>query len=163
MQVQVDGVGSRYGGTYTLTATSHSYRPGHGYETWFAITGRSPRSLMELLNPAPAERWGASVVVGIVTQNDDPDGMGRVRVRYPALGDDIEGWWARIASPAAGSERGLLMMPIAGDEVLVAFEHGDVRRPYVLGALWNGSDQPGDDLVADRRLLRACGLTTRWR
>ena len=73
--------------------------------------------------------------------------MGRVRVRYPALGDDIEGWWARIASPAAGSERGLLMMPIAGDEVLVAFEHGDVRRPYVLGSLWNGSDQPGDDLV----------------
>ena len=147
VQVQVDGVGSRYGGTYTLTATSHSYRPGHGYETWFAITGRSPRSLVELLNPAPVERWGASVVVGIVTQNDDPDGMGRVRVRYPALGDDIEGWWARIASPAAGSERGLLMMPIAGDEVLVAFEHGDVRRPYVLGALWNGSDQPGDDLV----------------
>jgi phage protein D len=146
-QVQVDGVGSRYGGTYTLTATSHSYRPGHGYETWFAITGRSPRSLTELLNPAPLERWGASMVVGIVTQNDDPDGMGRVRVRYPALGDDIEGWWARIASPAAGSERGLLMMPVAGDEVLVAFEHGDVRRPYVLGALWNGSDQPGDDLV----------------
>jgi uncharacterized protein involved in type VI secretion and phage assembly len=148
VQVQVDGVGSRYGGTYTLTATSHSYRPGHGYETWFAITGRSPRSLMELLAPAPTERWGASVVVGIVTQNDDPDGMGRVRVRYPALGDDIEGWWARIASPAAGSQRGLLMMPIAGDEVLVAFEPGDVRRPYVLGALWNGSDQPGDDLVA---------------
>jgi uncharacterized protein involved in type VI secretion and phage assembly len=147
VRVQIDGVGQLYGGVYTLSATSHVYRVGQGYETRFAVTGRSPRSLVDLLNPAPVERWGGSVVVGIVTQNSDPDGMGRVRVRYPALGDDIEGWWARIAAPAAGSERGLLMMPVAGDEVLVAFEHGDVRRPYVLGALWNGSDTPGDDLV----------------
>jgi uncharacterized protein involved in type VI secretion and phage assembly len=147
VRVQIDGVGQLYGGVYTLSATSHVYRVGQGYETRFSVTGRSPRSLVDLLNPAPVERWGGSVVVGIVTQNSDPDGMGRVRVRYPALGDDIEGWWARIAAPAAGSERGLLMMPIAGDEVLVAFEHGDVRRPYVLGALWNGSDTPGDDLV----------------
>ncbi|HEY3766031.1 MAG TPA: VgrG-related protein [Gaiellales bacterium] len=147
VRVQIDGVGQLYGGVYTLSAASHTWRVGQGYETRFAVTGRSPRSLVDLLNPAPVERWGGSVVVGIVTQNSDPDDMGRVRVRYPALGDDIEGWWARIASPAAGSERGLLMMPVAGDEVLVAFEHGDVRRPYVLGALWNGSDQPGDDLV----------------
>jgi uncharacterized protein involved in type VI secretion and phage assembly len=147
VKVQIDGVGQLYGGVYTLSATSHVYRVGQGYETRFAVTGRSPRSLVDLLNPAPVERWGGSVVVGIVTQNSDPDNMGRVRVRYPALGDDIEGWWARIAAPAAGSERGLLMMPVAGDEVLVAFEHGDVRRPYVLGALWNGSDTPGDDLV----------------
>jgi uncharacterized protein involved in type VI secretion and phage assembly len=147
VKVTIDGVGRSYGGDYTLSATSHAWRVGQGYETRFAVTGRSPRSLVDLLNPAPAERWGSSVVVGIVTQNSDPDGMGRVRVRYPALGDDIEGWWARIAAPSAGSERGLLMMPVAGDEVLVAFEHGDVRRPYVLGALWNGSDQPGDDLV----------------
>ena len=147
VKVKVDGVGQSYGGVYTLSATSHTWRVGQGYETRFAVTGRSPRSLVDLLNPAPVERWGSSVVVGVVTQNSDPDGMGRVRVRYPALGDDIEGWWARIAAPSAGSERGLLMMPVAGDEVLVAFEHGDVRRPYVLGALWNGNDQPGSDLV----------------
>lgn len=147
VRVQIDGVGQLYGGVYTLSATSHVYRVGQGYETRFAVTGRSPRSLVDLLSPAPVERWGGSVVVGIVTQNSDPDNMGRVRVRYPALGDDIEGWWARIAAPAAGSERGLLMMPVAGDEVLVAFEHGDVRRPYVLGALWNGNDTPGSDLV----------------
>jgi len=147
VKVQIDGVGQSYGGAYTLSATSHTWRVGEGYETRFAVTGRSPRSLVDLLNPAPVERWGNSVVVGVVTQNSDPDDMGRVRVRYPALGDDIEGWWARIAAPSAGSERGLLMMPVAGDEVLVAFEHGDVRRPYVLGALWNGNDQPGSDLV----------------
>ena len=48
-----------------------------------------------------------------------------------------------VATTGAGDERGLLMMPQVGDEVLVAFEHGDVRRPYVLGSLWNGNDTPG--------------------
>jgi uncharacterized protein involved in type VI secretion and phage assembly len=70
-----------------------------------------------------------------------------VRVKYPALGDQTEGWWARIASPSAGKERGLLMMPIVGDEVLIAFEHDDVTRPYVIGSLWNGKEKPGDKLV----------------
>jgi uncharacterized protein involved in type VI secretion and phage assembly len=64
-----------------------------------------------------------------------------------ALGDDTEGWWARIASIAAGDERGVLMMPQPGDEVLIGFEHGDPRKPYVLGSVWNAKDAPGSDLV----------------
>ena len=83
-------------------------------------------------------------MVGIVTQNDDPEKMGRVRVKYPDLGDQIEGWWARLAAPGAGNGRGQLMLPLVGDEVLVAFEHGDAQRPYVLGSLWNAHDQPSD-------------------
>jgi uncharacterized protein involved in type VI secretion and phage assembly len=72
-----------------------------------------------------------------------------VRVKYPALGDDTEGWWARIASPAAGDGRGVMMMPIVGDEVLLAFEHGDVRRPFVLGSLFNGQAKPQSLSQAD--------------
>jgi hypothetical protein len=82
----------------------------------------------------------------VVTQNEDPEGLGRVRVKYPSLGDGVEGWWARVASLGAGSERGALMLPVVGDEVVVGFEQGDVRRPYVLGALWNGQARPGSDL-----------------
>ena len=115
-----------------------------GYQTQFTISGRSPRTLVELTTPSPPRSFGNSVVVGIVTQNDDPDKMGRVRVKYPDLGDQIEGWWARLAAPGAGKDRGLLMLPLVGDEVLVAFEHGDAQRPYVLGSLWNAQDQPGD-------------------
>jgi uncharacterized protein involved in type VI secretion and phage assembly len=85
----------------------------------------------------------------MVTNNDDPEGLGRVRVKYPALGDSTEGWWARIASVASGGDRGVLMMPRPGDEVLVAFEHGDVRRPYVIGSLWNGRAKPGDLVQKD--------------
>ena len=79
--------------------------------------------------------------------NDDPDDMGRVRVRYPALGPDAEGAWARIASVSAGNARGLMMLPVVGEEVLVGFEHDDTTRPYVLGSLFNGTDTPGDDLT----------------
>jgi uncharacterized protein involved in type VI secretion and phage assembly len=86
-------------------------------------------------------------VLGIVTNNDDPDGMGRVRVQDPALGSDVEGAWARIAVPSAGKERGLQMLPLPGEEVLIAFEHDDTTRPYVLGSLFNGRDTPGDDLL----------------
>jgi uncharacterized protein involved in type VI secretion and phage assembly len=86
-------------------------------------------------------------VIGVVTNNSDPENMGRVRVQYPALGPDAEGAWARIATTSAGNARGLLMLPVVGEEVLVGFEHDDTTRPYVLGSLFNGVDQPGDDLV----------------
>jgi len=149
-QVQISGVGERFGGKYTITAATHILIGGHGYQTHFTISGRSARTLLDLVDVTPAApTWGTSMVVGVVTQTEDPDGLGRVRVQYPALGDDAEGWWARIASPAAGTSRGLLMMPVAGDEVVLAFEQGDPRRPYVLGAVWNGQAKPGDLVKSD--------------
>jgi phage protein D len=148
--VQVDGVGARFGGAYTLTSVTHLLRGGRGYETHFSISGHEPNTLVSMLDTgAAATPWGASVVVGVVTQTDDPEGLGRVRVSYPALGENAEGWWARIATPAAGAERGLLMMPMAGDEVVLAFEQGDPRRAYVLGAVWNGAAKPGELVKRD--------------
>ncbi len=82
------------------------------------------------------------VVVGIVTNNQDPDKMGRVKLKFPWLSDEEEGYWARMAVPMAGNERGIYFLPEVNDEVLVAFEQGDVRFPYVVGALWNGKDAP---------------------
>jgi uncharacterized protein involved in type VI secretion and phage assembly len=82
------------------------------------------------------------VVVGVVTNNQDPDDLGRVKVKLPWLSDLDETNWARIAAPMAGKQRGVYFLPEVDDEVLVAFDHGDVRFPYVLGALWNGNDAP---------------------
>jgi len=101
----------------------------------------------QLLGPSDATGRHPGVAIALVTNNKDPDGLGRVKVRLPWLSDQAESDWARVATPMAGPSRGLYFLPEVGDEVLVAFEHGDVRRPYVLGALWNGSDQPGSDLV----------------
>jgi uncharacterized protein involved in type VI secretion and phage assembly len=80
------------------------------------------------------------VTIGVVTNNKDPDNLGRVRVKFPWFSDDDESEWARVASLMAGKERGLVFLPEIDDEVLVAFEQGDIRRPYVIGALWNGVD-----------------------
>lgn len=101
-------------------------------------------SLIDLLNPPDEQRAGRyyGVVVGIVTDNQDPNNMARVRVKFPWLSDDNESWWARIAVPMAGPGRGTYFLPEVNDEVLVAFEHGDVKSPYIVGALWNGKDAP---------------------
>jgi uncharacterized protein involved in type VI secretion and phage assembly len=87
------------------------------------------------------------LVIGIVTDNSDPDKLGRVKVRYPLLNDEVESGWARIAWGGAGKERGTVVVPHVNDEVAVGFEHGDVRRPVILGTLFNGVDKPGADLV----------------
>ena len=61
------------------------------------------------------------VTVGVVTNNQDPDGLGRVKVRFPWLSDDDESFWARVVTPMAGNGRGLYLLPEVDDEVLVAF------------------------------------------
>jgi len=141
--VSVSGVGQRFSGTYLVATSTHILRSG-GYETRFA---NSPaHTLLGTLGNTPPS-FAAQLVLGLVTNNDDPEGLGRVRVSYPALGSDVEGAWARIAAVSAGNERGLLMLPVPGEEVLIGFEHGDTTRPYVLGSLFNGRDTPGDDLL----------------
>jgi uncharacterized protein involved in type VI secretion and phage assembly len=101
-------------------------------------------SLVDMLGQGTGQGSGKTygVTVGIVTNNQDSDKMGRVRVKFPSLSDDQESWWARIATPMAGDGRGLYFLPEVGDEVLVAFQHGDVRFPFIVGALWNGKDSP---------------------
>ena len=84
----------------------------------------------------------AGPVVGIVTNNEDPGGLGRVKLFLPWPSDENETDWARVCTPMAGKERGIFFLPEVEDEVLVVFEHGDPRRPVVLGGLWNGVDKP---------------------
>jgi phage protein D/phage baseplate assembly protein gpV len=147
VQVQVGGVGNHFGGTFLVTTATHSYRGSTGYRTAFQISGRSSRTLLELMRQPEDRDWSASLVVGTVTNNNDPDSMGRVRVKYPSLSDTEESAWARIATPSAGAARGLLMLPQVGEEVIIGFEHGDTRRPIVVGSLFNGSDKPGEELL----------------
>jgi uncharacterized protein involved in type VI secretion and phage assembly len=104
----------------------------------------------------PAQMPG--VVIGIVTNNRDPDGMGRIKVRLPSLSDTDETNWARIAVPMAGKDRGFYFLPEVDDEVLVAFEHGNPRFPLILGALWNGQDSPpasNEDGRNDVRIIKS--------
>src|SRR5438067_2533748 len=103
-------------------------------------------SMIDLLTTGRDREAQASkiygVVVGLVVNNRDPEGLGRVKVMFPWLDDSCESWWARIAFTMAGPGRGFWWIPEVNDEVLVCFEHGDVRFPYIIGGLYNGQDRP---------------------
>jgi phage baseplate assembly protein V len=99
-------------------------------------------SLLDMLaDPGPDARI-TGVVTAVVTNVEDPEGLHRVKLRFPWLSDDEESFWARVATPMAGKDRGLYLLPEVDDEVLVAFEHGDPRFPYVVGSLWNKNAKP---------------------
>jgi uncharacterized protein involved in type VI secretion and phage assembly len=150
VMVNVNGVGSSFSGIYRVATSTHVLRGGSSYVTQFA-NSPSHTILGAVGGAAPSQpNFAAQLVLGVVTNTNDPLQMGRVRVAYPALSSDTEGAWARIAAMSAGKERGALMLPVVGEEVLVGFEHGDTTRPYVLGSLFNGSDEPGPDLLHDR-------------
>lgn len=119
---------------------------------------------MNTLSMAPDETqlesggYAKGVAIALVTQNQDDEGLCRVKVRYPWRDKPRESYWARLAVPMAGNERGTVMIPEVGDEVLVAFEREDLRFPYVLGALWNGKDKPplaNDDGKNDKRIVQS--------
>ena len=146
--VNVSLVANPFAGRYTLTHTRHVYETRDGYRTHFEISGRQERSLLGLASGGGGAGDGVAtpglggVQVGIVTDNADPMNLGRVRVRLPYAGVDFVGDWARVAAPGNGASRGFVWIPEVNDEVLVAFHHGSVREPYVLGGLWNGADAP---------------------
>jgi uncharacterized protein involved in type VI secretion and phage assembly len=96
------------------------------------------------------------VTVGVVTDVNDPEKLGRVKVRLPLVADRVETAWARIASPWAGQRMGSYLLPEVDDEVLVAFRHGDLAHPYVIGCLWNDKARPPEESPArHRRELRS--------
>lgn len=146
-RVEVKGAGRRVSGAYLITATRHELTPEGGYQTTVYVNGRRPNSLLALAGESGRPRAVEGVVVGIVTNINDPSKLGRVKLKFPWLDDQQESAWARIATPGAGKERGFFALPEVNDEVLVAFEHGDINRPYVVGGLWNGKDRPPAEVV----------------
>jgi len=159
--VSVASVAADFIGKYTLTHTRHVFdaHAGTGYVTRFEVSGRQDRSLLGLMvNGTHAASTGpiAGVVVAQVTNNDDPDKLGRVKLKFPWLSDTYESDWTRMTQFGAGPDSGAVFMPEVNDEVLVAFEFGDVRRPVVVGALYNGKDKPrlGDGLFDNGKVKR---------
>ncbi len=139
--IKLANVGDRFSGTYLVTTARHVYSRERGYQTLVDISGREPSTLLAMLTPT-ASATAHGLGPAIVTDNDDPEGLGRVKVKYPWLSPDHASDWARVASVGAGAGRGIQYVPEVNDEVLVGFEMGDVHHPYVLGGLWNGKDAP---------------------
>ncbi len=156
--VSLSLVKAPFDGKYSVTSSRHVYEAETGYTVWFTVSGSHDRSLFGLVangsnggggsgsGAAPAVR---GVATAIVTDVNDPMQLGRVKLKFPWLSDSYVTDWARTVQLCAGSNRGAVMLPEVNDEVLVGFDQGDLRRPFVLGELHNGVDKPllGDNLV----------------
>src|SRR5438477_939562 len=160
--VSVGVVGEHFEGQYTLSGARHVFGP-NGYRTHFVVSGRQDRSLLGLASMSASNgsvsAGGApinGVVVAQVTDNNDPNNQARVKLKFPWLDDNYESDLARVTQLGAGPNSGALFMPEVNDEVLVAFEFGDIRRPFVVGSLYNGQDTPnlGSSLFNDGQVMR---------
>jgi phage protein D len=162
-QISVTGVGDRFKGTYYVTAAEHRISAADGHMTSFTACSRSPDAISTMLVEPKERPVMPSLVIGIVTNNNDPDGLARVKVKFPWFDDSAESWWCRLATPMAGGDRGYLTFPEVNDEVLVGFEHGDPTRGFIIGSLWNGIDKPpkgtkdlvGGDGKVNQRIWRS--------
>jgi uncharacterized protein involved in type VI secretion and phage assembly len=85
------------------------------------------------------------VIEGIVVDNKDPEGIGRILVQFPWLPNETKSAWARLATPMAGKEMGLVIYPEKDDEVLIDFVNGNVNTPVIIGSLYNGKEKPPFD------------------
>ena len=135
----------KYSGTYYLTRVRHQFIEG-AYTTDFSVGGIRGEELDSFLAP-PTQGGGMMPLIGTVSNNNDPKGWGRVRVKFPTLTEEHESYWARVVSLGAGKDRGWDILPEVNDEVLVLFEGGDIHRPFVVGGLWNGKDAPPEQVA----------------
>ncbi|MEH1841125.1 MAG: VgrG-related protein [Nostoc sp.] len=138
--VALKNMGTRYSGKYYITGTCHRYSH-RVYKTDFTVRGLREGSLLSTLPPKTHLQPGQTLLVGLVTNNKDPKGWGRVKVQFPTLTKQHESNWARVVGLGASDKRGFYCLPEINDEVLVGFEHGDIHRPYIMGGVWNGKDK----------------------
>jgi len=163
--VSVSGVDAALEGKWVISTTRHEFGAGT-YRTQIECSGRQDRSLHGLIaNGLPGVSGRHRIqglAIAIVTNNDDPEKRGRVKLKFPWLGDDVESSWTRVALPGAGHETGVVWIPQVGDEVLVGFEHGEIDRPFVIGGLWNGQDSaPLGEGLFDAGKVKRSGFVSR--
>ncbi|MFF8831238.1 VgrG-related protein [Streptomyces sp. NPDC015131] len=137
--VRVTGPPRPFAGTWAVTAARHVFdRLEGGYRTHLELGTPADRTLLSLTAPAGGARTAPRVpglACGVVTDVNDPAGRGRVRVVLPWLAPDHETDWAPVVQAGGGRRAGAMLLPEVGDQVLLGFELGDPRRPYVVGGV----------------------------
>jgi uncharacterized protein involved in type VI secretion and phage assembly len=151
-------------GSYPVSAVTHLWDSA-GARTRVVAGPRRPRGLAAALGSGGAGLpfGGAAglLLVGLVTDLNDPKSWGRIKVKLPTLGGLVQTGWARVLLPSGGASTGLVVPHQVGDEVVVGFEEGDLERPVVLGAVHGGSDKPPAATKADGGQAQVAGLTSR--
>jgi len=152
--IELSGAGADLSGEYLVTAVTHLV-DASGYSSRIVAGPRDSARFADFIAPSSTRldpsSWG-SLVYGIVSDVDDPEALGRVKVQFPDLGDTVS-YWAPVIIPGGGNERGLYALPEVGDQVVVGFEHDDTRRPMVLGSVFNAKDKPPSNAVEGGKVV----------
>jgi uncharacterized protein involved in type VI secretion and phage assembly len=141
--VSIAGSGDPFDGSYVVTSARHLIDSQHGYRTEFTVSGIRDTTFAGLTN-SEWQKQKRHLIPGVVTATvssvKDPTSSGLVQLSFPWLDDDYVSDWCRVLQVGAGSSWGNILLPEVNSEVLVAFEQGDPRKPYVIGGLYNGQD-----------------------
>lgn len=138
--IKIAALGKRFNGAYLLTSVTHVYTSA-GFTSHFRISGLRTGLLTDQLQAHRRLDQQPGPASAIVTNTDDPQGWGRIKVKYPWMSDEEESDWLRVVSAGAGPTAGFCATPAIDDEVLVGFIHGDFNQPVAFGGLWNGADR----------------------
>jgi phage protein D/phage gp45-like len=145
--VELTELGGRFSGKYLVTSATHVYTP-DGLKTYFKVSGSRSGLLSEHIGQQqPLDSW-PGLVTAVVTNTNDPKNICRVKLKFPWMTEDAESDWARVLGAGAGNGYGLVFTPAVGDEVMVAFLHGDFSQPVVVGGVWNGKDKLPEEVLA---------------
>lgn len=149
--VTITDAGRTLSGAYYVTDVVHEFDEEQQVLTRFVSDGHHLEPSIGTDTPSGAlDGWGGrGLLIGVVTNANDPEGQGRVKLRFPSLGDHVESDWARVVIPGGGTKRGLDLRPEVDDEVVVGFDRGDPRSPFVLGGMFHAKAMPFDDGVVD--------------
>jgi len=140
-KAKIENIG-KFAGEYYLTRVSHRYTGRTGYVSHFEANSRQSNTILELTSQHSSNnRSIEGPIIGLVTDLNDPDNVGRIKIKFPTFDENVVSAWARVATPMAGNSRGFYFMPEVNDEVLVVFEHGDPNRPIMIGGLYSNTDK----------------------
>jgi hypothetical protein len=153
------GKASNLTGDYTISAVTHTFEPAvFGYRTSFSCAGFEDRTLTGLQDAAELAGRLTGVYPAIVTDVEDPEQLSRVLLSFPWLDESYVSTYARVVQVGAGPGLGMQILPDPGDEVLVAFQNGQLDSPYVLGGLYSAERMgavPPEILVEGTTMVRA--------
>jgi uncharacterized protein involved in type VI secretion and phage assembly len=150
VNIKIKGFEDHDYGSYIVTSVHHIFTVGGNYNNTFTAV---PSGIKASPNTNPALVPRCEAQPGLVDDNNDPDGLGRVKVRLYWQKDSITPW-IRIAMPYTGNDKGMFFVPEKGEEVIVGFEGGNAEMPFVIGGFYHGKAKP-DSFKSDKNDIKA--------
>ena len=153
--IRLENIAPQFAGQYVLATVNHVFDSTRGFVS--EISSQLPKPMSKTFGPHPQIETAATL--GVVTQVDDPEGFGRVRVKLPNY-NDLETDWLGVLAAGAGLGKGLLALPDVDDTVLILLPSGDPAEGIILGGLYGSLKREDWDWGVEEGAVRRYSLQT---